>query len=164
MLFCEKSSASGEKVSPLRGSASVASLESVGFASASVASLERAERGALLNWPSGCAPAALKRRPFRAPSRVQRYIVPLSLSLPPARTSSPPKRRGRAILFRQSRINRDSSALSSGHRPRHLPSPKGATLAQALCADTFERSTSATLFFVFFSFRTGNFKKLLYMI
>ena len=92
------------------------------------------------------------------------------------------KRRRRAI---------GSSIFNSA--PRSALSSE-ATLAEALCADTFERSTSATLaeakptlssaagatlaeakptlssaagatlFSVFFSFGTGNFKKLLYMI
>lgn len=60
-----------------------------------------------------------------------------------------------------------SFSAAKPHQQRQLAPferPSAATLAQALCADTFERSTSATLFFVFFSFRTGNFKKLLYMI
>ena len=39
----KKSSANGEKVSPLWGSASVAALESVGFASASVAADSRSK-------------------------------------------------------------------------------------------------------------------------
>ena len=131
-------------------------LESVGFASASVAALERAD----------CAPAALKQRPFRAPSQVQRYIVPLSLSSPHLRlpllsaAGAQSVFRGGAASTATARPFRAQRHLPRRSRhfraKRHLPRRSAptlsseATLAEALCADTLKRRRRDTFFRFFF--------------
>ena len=142
-------------MSPLWGSASVASLESVGFASASVASLERAELSLLMRLRRGRQSARLRRlegRRWCGEGETQRNNI--SLNLGPGAEGALLKRRRRAI---------GNSIFNSA--PRSALSSE-ATLAEALCADTcrapkgrhfralYERDTSggiaAATFFCFF--------------